>query len=87
MRLDVSRSSALLAVLALVLLTCGAARAGGGPENVVVVVNSASWASQTVANEFIHLRRIPSCNVIYLSLGDLADFGLVDIDYFRTKVI
>ena len=41
--------------------------AGGGAENVVVVVNEDSWASMTVANEFIFLRKIPSINVIYLS--------------------
>src|SRR4029079_15724767 len=34
------------------------AAAGGGPENLLLVVKSASWASVTVANHFIHLRSI-----------------------------
>ena len=40
--------------------------AGGGPENVLLVVNSASWASQAVANQYIRLRHIPAGNVCYL---------------------
>ena len=44
------------------------AQAGGGPENVFVVVNSASWASQSVANHFIKLRDIPPVNVYLNSI-------------------
>ena len=39
---------------------------GGGPENIFLVVNRQSWASQTVANHYIHLRKIPPGNVLYL---------------------
>ena len=42
------------------------ATAGGGPENVAVIVNSASADSKTIANHYIHLRQIPLRNVIYL---------------------
>ncbi len=58
---------------------------GGGPENVAVVVNDDSWASQTIANEFIHLRGIPTYNVVYLS--DLPSFERVDVDVFREKIL
>ncbi len=51
---------------AAVALCSRAAHAGGGPENVVVVVNANSWASLTIANEFIALRKIPPGNVVYL---------------------
>ncbi len=61
------------------------ARAGGGPENVLVVVNSASWASQAVANEFIHLRRIPSSNVCYLDWDQ--GFGSTDVATFRRQIL
>jgi hypothetical protein len=59
----------LAAVLLLVVMVLGRARpcqAGGGPENLFLVVNSNSWASVTVANEFIALRGIPAANVLYL---------------------
>lgn len=56
-----------LAALALAALAPPLARpalAGGGPENVALVVNSASWASQTVANYYARLRAIPPSNVL-----------------------
>ncbi len=40
--------------------------AGGGPENVFLVVNKSSPASLTVANHYIDLRKIPPSNVFYL---------------------
>ncbi len=77
----------LVASLVIVAALSPVALAGGGPENVAVVVNADSWASQAVANEFIHLRHIPPNNVIYLTLGPTADFGTVDVDFFRQKVL
>ena len=56
-----------LALLIVFLMTPQSARAGGGPENVAVVVNADSWASLAVANKYVALRRIPECNVIYLT--------------------
>ena len=55
--------------LLLALLLAGAqrsARAGGGPENVMLVVNAASPASIEVANAWITLRNIPPINVFML---------------------
>jgi hypothetical protein len=43
-----------------------AAIAGGGPENVFLVVNAASESSKTIANHYIELRNIPAQNVLYL---------------------
>ena len=76
---------ALACVLAGLAVGFGEARAGGGPENVLVVVNSASWASQAVANHFVSLRHIPAGNVLYLDwTGDLEH---VDAEAFRQKVL
>jgi uncharacterized protein (TIGR03790 family) len=49
-------------------LSCGvdSAAAGGGPENVFVVVNPRSWSSRTIANHFCRLRRIPASHVLLL---------------------
>jgi len=40
--------------------------AGGGPENVFLLVNELSQDSLTVANHYIDLRKIPASNVFYL---------------------
>lgn len=61
------------------------ALAGGGPENVVVVVNAASWASQAVANHFIQLRQIPPINVIYLDWRGGTES--IDGDTFRNQIL
>jgi len=67
------------------LCTTSIATAGGGPENVVVVVNENSWASKTVANHFIQLRRIPSSNVVHIDW----DRGVesTDVETFRNKIL
>ncbi len=67
------------------LLPVGAARAGGGPENLFLVVNSASWASQSVANHFVELRRLPPSNVFYLDWT--GGFETIDSQTFAVKII
>jgi hypothetical protein len=84
----------LAASLAALLVFSSPARAGGGPENVILVVNSASAASQTVANHFIELRHIPASNVVYLDWSDPAAKGKTDhfpssvkVDELRDKIL
>lgn len=60
--------------------------AGGGPENVAVVVNSESPDSIAVANEYVHLRHIPVSNVIYLKDVPSAETS-VPIEAFREKIL
>ena len=48
------------------LLLGGVALAGGGAENVLVVVNQNSHDSLTIANHYIKFRNIPPLNVVYL---------------------
>lgn len=59
--------------------------AGGGPENLAVVVNADSWASLTVANHYVQLRQVPASNVVYLS--GLPSFEQIDVDTFREKIL
>ncbi len=78
-------------ILASLLLVSGwptpSLLAGGGPENVAVVVNADSFASLAVANAFVAGRQIPSGNLIYLPLGDLLDFETVDVATFRQRIL
>lgn len=70
------------------LLAGGAspALAGGGPQNVLLVVNARSWASQTVANYYVRFRGIPDRNVVYVDWDDRL-FTSVKIDVFREKIL
>jgi uncharacterized protein (TIGR03790 family) len=72
-------------LLIVLLMTPESARAGGGPENVAVVINADSWASLAVANEYVALRRIPECNVIYLS--ELPGNLSIDVQQFRELIL
>ncbi len=73
----------------IVTLTTGLAPAmvwaGGGPENVVVVVNANSASSKMLANYYIRGRNIPARNVIYLNnIPDREIAGWMD---FRTLIL
>jgi hypothetical protein len=70
---------------AALLWSAAAVRAGGGPENVAVVVNADSWASLAVANEFIARRHVPPGNVIYLA--GVSHWDHVPIGYFRDSLL
>ena len=59
----------LLLVTALLSIAASASRvqAGGGPENVLVVINQNSESSKTIANYYIRKRNIPANCVLYLN--------------------
>ena len=61
------------------------AAAGGGPENVLLVVNPKSPDSLTIANYYIHLRQIPAGNVFYLPWDPNSDQAF--IDDFRSQIL
>ena len=64
------------------------ATAGGGPENLFLVVNSDSPDSLTVANHFIQLRHVPACNVLELPWNPSpAVHDVTDVDVFREKIL
>jgi uncharacterized protein (TIGR03790 family) len=49
-----------------ILLLPLSVQAGGGPENVLLLVNSNSENSKTIANHYVQLRKIPAQNVLYI---------------------
>ena len=57
----------LLIMLTVLFVDASNVIAGGGPENVLVVVNADSISSKTIANHYIRLRKIPATNVVYLN--------------------
>ncbi len=59
---------------------------GVSPENVVVVVNSQSIVSRTVANHYINVREIPSSNVVLLE-GVPSDQLKITLDDFKSKIL
>ncbi len=62
-----------------------AAPAGGGPENVLLVVNRNSPASRTIANHYMALRQIPPGNVLTLAWDPSA--GTTDVATLREKIL
>lgn len=70
-------------------LACAApsptALAGGGPENVFLVVNSTSADSLAVANAYAALRGIPPINVLFLAWNGSRQN--VDIGEFRSSIL
>jgi hypothetical protein len=63
-------------------------RAGGGAENVLLVVNAQSEASKTVANHYIALRNIPAINVIEINnVNGSSKSDTIPSDEFRTKIL
>lgn len=69
---DASRRSIGLLATVLWSAACLAASpstawAGGGPENVLLVVNVNSADSKTIANHYVAIRDIPASNVVYVN--------------------
>ena len=62
-----------------------AAVAGGGPENVLLVVNRNSPTSLTIANHYVRLRQIPAGNVLTLPWDPAAEF--TSIETLRQKIL
>ncbi|HMO85701.1 MAG TPA: hypothetical protein PKC18_12375, partial [Lacipirellulaceae bacterium] len=67
------------------LLVAPLARAGGGPENVFLIVNPRGAKSKEVANHYVQMRQIPPDNVYYLPLPPSAN-EMKALD-FREKLL
>src|SRR5258707_1195778 len=76
----------VLAWLLLLALLAIRARAGIGPQNVAVVVNSASSNSLAVANEYVDARHVPPGNVIYLDLPK-EFIETIGVEDFRKRIL
>ncbi len=68
--------TARLAVAAVLLFAFSprSVLAGGGPQNVLLVVNAQSASSVEIANEYQRLRNLPERNVLYLDDSYTANF-------------
>ena len=75
---------AVLVTLVILFFPCWV-HAGGGPENVVVVVNADSDSSKLIANWYVHDRKIPLQNVIYLE--GIPNRERVGEDVFKDKIL
>ena len=60
---------------ALILPSAVPVYAGGGPENVLLLVNSNSDSSKAIANLYIEFRKIPPTNVVYLDWKGSLEIG------------
>ena len=67
-----------LLLAAALALSAGEARAGGGPETTVVVVNADSPSSLRLANEYVRLRRIPASHVC--RIPGVGTLSVVDVE-------
>jgi hypothetical protein len=67
------------------ILAAPSARAGGGPENVLLVVNPTRADSLAVANAYAALRHVPPGNVLMLPWKDGDES--VPIDRFRAEIL
>jgi len=72
------------ALIACMNLLPGRVHAGGGPENVLVVVNGDSPVSLQVANAYVAMREIPQEHVLWLH--DIPYPDSIGIDTFRNRV-
>ena len=59
-------------------------QAGGGPENVLVVVNGDSAVSMQIANTYIEMREIPPEHVLWLH--NIPYLDRISIDTFRKRI-
>lgn len=80
--------SALCVVVACLanLLSPATVPAGGGPQNLLLIVNPRSWASLTIANHYMALRKVPASNVVYLDWPD-SPVEAADVDAFRQRIL
>jgi hypothetical protein len=79
------RSIGFFCAFLLAGLVASSAWAGGGPENVFLVVNPKSESSMAIANCYIRLRQIPPGNVFYLP-WDPESTG-VEVEDFRKQIL
>ncbi|MEO1529597.1 MAG: hypothetical protein AAFX06_29600 [Planctomycetota bacterium] len=72
--------------LALLFASVTETASGGlSSENVVVVVNAGSLESRTIANHYVHLRQIPTKNVIFLD--NVPEGMIVELEPFREQIL
>lgn len=78
-------ASSFLCALLVILVSGATTWAGGGPENLILVVNAESPSSLLIANHYISLRGIPERNVIYLD--GIPERELMDVMVFKRTIL
>lgn len=71
--------------MSVLLLLVTKSLGGGGPENILLVVNSLSRDSMTIANYYCQVRQIPDVNVLHLEWSGSRD--TVDVNTFRERFL
>lgn len=74
-----------LAIAVAMALTSMEIYAGGGPENVFLVVNEHSLSSKLLANHYSDIRKIPENNVIYLK--NIPDKDAISIEQLKKVIL
>lgn len=64
---------------------CPVVMAGGESHNLLLVVNSDSSASKTLANHYAQLRQVPSRNVVFLE--GIPDSETMSLEDFKQKIL
>ena len=80
----VFRLSFIVGVLILTGILSAPARAGGGPETTLLVVNADSPISLGIANYYSRLRDVPPENIVHLH--GVTTLASMDIDEFRRVI-
>ena len=75
----------VLFLLPILSVFAGQARAGGTPENLVLIVNANNASSLNIANHYIHWRKVPPKNVIYLTTVPAKH--TININEFRDRIL
>lgn len=60
-------------------------KAGGGPENCLLIINRGDRSSLLIANHYAHLRHIPAVNRVYLD--QIPKQGTLSLADFREKIL
>lgn len=69
----------------LLVLAIASSALGGGPENLMLVVNADSASSKLIANHYIHWRKIPSQNVVYIQ--GIPDSERMPLKQFKSLIL
>ncbi|MFM9995139.1 MAG: TIGR03790 family protein [Phycisphaerales bacterium] len=79
-----ARTLAVAAGLAVAATIAPCTRAGGGPENVLIIADPSSRESMHLANYYRHARNIPESNVLYLDpdAANYTDFRTLQLPGF-----
>ena len=76
---------AIVVWLAALVAPVATTLAGGGPENVLLVVNPRSYSSLTIANHYAHLRGIPAENLLFVPCDPATE--VTDVGAFRNEIL